>query len=104
MVLTRVADTCWTDTDEVTIEHLLDRGSLSALLAISSAVMYAVCLSVAAWPNLRGRFSKSRTHGLRLSLHLYERSYIAYRVRTWEKQKMSFCSLIIKKEDIHYYK
>ena len=75
------ADTCWTDADEIIIGHLLDNGSLSALLAISSAVMYAVCLSVAAWPNLRGRFSKSRTHGLRLSLHFEERSDIAYRVR-----------------------
>lgn len=84
------ADTCWRDTDKVTFEHLLDRGSLSALLAISSAVMYAVCLSVAAWPNLRGRFSKSSTHGLRFSLHLDKRSDIAYRVRKIYTTVLSF--------------
>jgi hypothetical protein len=49
-------------------QHLLDRGSLSALLAISSAVMYAACLSVAAWPNLLGKFSKSSTQGLLCNL------------------------------------
>lgn len=43
-------------------------GSLSALLWISSFVMYAVCLSVAACPNLLGTFWNNNNDGLLFDL------------------------------------